>query len=62
MTSHQSPFYEDQGIAPVEHSPPGTVDIFGLGKLVALYEYSVFTHGVIWNIDSFDQWGISANM
>ncbi len=29
-----------------------------LGRLVALYEHSVFTQGVIWNIDSFDQWGV----
>jgi glucose-6-phosphate isomerase len=29
-----------------------------LGKLVALYEHSVFTQGVVWNIDSFDQWGV----
>ena len=29
-----------------------------LGKLVALYEHAVFTEGVIWNIDSFDQWGV----
>jgi glucose-6-phosphate isomerase len=29
-----------------------------LGKLVALYEHSVFTQGAIWNIDSFDQWGV----
>ncbi len=29
-----------------------------LGKLVALYEHSVFTQGVIWNINSFDQWGV----
>lgn len=28
-----------------------------LGKLIALYEHSVFTQGVIWNINSFDQWG-----
>jgi glucose-6-phosphate isomerase len=32
---------------------PGT-----LGKLVALYEHSVFTQGVLWDIDSFDQWGV----
>ncbi|MBV9877192.1 MAG: glucose-6-phosphate isomerase [Verrucomicrobia bacterium] len=32
---------------------PGT-----LGKLVALYEHNVFTQGAIWNIDSFDQWGV----
>jgi glucose-6-phosphate isomerase len=29
-----------------------------LGKLVALYEHAVFTQGVIWNVDSFDQWGV----
>ena len=29
-----------------------------LGSLIALYEHSVFTQGMIWNIDSFDQWGV----
>ena len=29
-----------------------------LGKLVALYEHNVFTQGAIWNINSFDQWGV----
>ncbi len=29
-----------------------------LGKLIALYEHSVFTQGTIWHIDSFDQWGV----
>ncbi len=29
-----------------------------LGKLIAMYEQSVFTQGVIWDIDSFDQWGV----
>ena len=29
-----------------------------LGTLVALYEHSVFTQGAIWDIDSFDQWGV----
>jgi glucose-6-phosphate isomerase len=36
-----------------ERLTPGT-----LGKLVALYEHSVFTQGAIWNIDCFDQWGV----
>jgi glucose-6-phosphate isomerase len=36
-----------------ERLTPGT-----LGALVALYEHSVFTQGAIWNIDSFDQWGV----
>ena len=29
-----------------------------LGKLVALYEHSVFVQGAVWGIDSFDQWGV----
>jgi glucose-6-phosphate isomerase len=29
-----------------------------LGQLVALYEHRVFTQGTIWQIDSFDQWGV----
>ena len=36
-----------------EHLTPHT-----LGTLVALYEHSVFTQGVVWGIDSFDQWGV----
>jgi glucose-6-phosphate isomerase len=31
---------------------------FSLGTLIALYEHSVFTQGMIWGIDSFDQWGV----
>src|SRR5499433_3099862 len=37
----------------VERLTPGV-----LGKLVALYEHSVFTQGAIWDVDSFDQWGV----
>ena len=29
-----------------------------LGKLIALYEHKVFTQGVIWDVNSFDQWGV----
>jgi glucose-6-phosphate isomerase len=29
-----------------------------LGALIALYEHKVFTQGVIWNVNSFDQWGV----
>ncbi|HTK53428.1 MAG TPA: glucose-6-phosphate isomerase [Gemmatimonadaceae bacterium] len=36
-----------------ERLTPGT-----LGALIALYEHAVFTQGVIWDIDSFDQWGV----
>jgi glucose-6-phosphate isomerase len=43
--------------------PSGTILLerltpVALGKLVALYEHSVFTQGAIWGIDSFDQWGV----
>jgi glucose-6-phosphate isomerase len=34
------------------------LDARGLGRLLALYEHKVFTQGVIWNINSFDQWGV----
>ena len=36
----------------------GTLTPTALGKLIALYEHSVFTQGTIWRIDSFDQWGV----
>jgi glucose-6-phosphate isomerase len=29
-----------------------------LGQLIALYEHKVFTQGAVWNINSFDQWGV----
>jgi glucose-6-phosphate isomerase len=31
---------------------------FNLGKLIALYEHKIFVQGIIWNIFSFDQWGV----
>jgi glucose-6-phosphate isomerase len=31
---------------------------FSLGELIALYEHKIFVQGVIWNIYSFDQWGV----
>lgn len=34
------------------------LDAFGLGRLMALYEHKVFVQGVIWGINSFDQWGV----
>ncbi len=36
----------------------GRLDPATLGKLVALYEHSVFAQGVIWRVGSFDQWGV----
>ncbi len=47
-----------QGNRPTNTILAQRLDPRTLGKLVALYEHSVFTQGVIWNIDSFDQWGV----
>jgi glucose-6-phosphate isomerase len=35
-----------------------TLDPRTLGKLIALYEHKIFVQGVIWNVNSFDQWGV----
>ena len=45
---------------PAEHHHPRATKLtpHALGTLVALYEHSVFVQGVIWDIDSFDQWGV----
>ena len=43
----------------VEHAAAGQADAGGArARCVALYEHSVFTQGVIWDLDSFDQWGV----
>lgn len=34
------------------------IDPFNIGALIALYEHKVFVSGIIWNINSFDQWGV----
>jgi glucose-6-phosphate isomerase len=34
------------------------LDAFSLGRLIALYEHRVFCQGAIWNVNSFDQWGV----
>ena len=47
-----------EGNRPSNTHPAGRLTPAALGKLVALYEHSVFTQGTIWQIDSFDQWGV----
>ena len=39
-------------------SPPPLPSAETLGKIIALYEHRVFVEGAIWNLDSFDQWGV----
>jgi glucose-6-phosphate isomerase len=54
----QRPFRVMQGNRPTNVILAEQLDPPTLGSLVALYEHSVFTQGVIWAIDSFDQWGV----
>ena len=54
----QAPFRVFEGDRPTNVILADRLDPRTLGALVALYEHSVFTQGVIWNIDSFDQWGV----
>jgi glucose-6-phosphate isomerase len=54
----QAPFRVFEGNRPSNVILANRLDPRTLGALVALYEHSVFTQGVIWNIDSFDQWGV----
>jgi glucose-6-phosphate isomerase len=54
----QAPFRTFEGNRPTNMILAQRLDPRTLGALVALYEHNVFTQGVIWNIDSFDQWGV----
>ena len=54
----QTPFRVTGGNRPSNMILADALTPFSLGSLVALYEHSVFTQGVVWGIDSFDQWGV----
>jgi glucose-6-phosphate isomerase len=54
----QTPFRVTEGNRPTNMILAEKLDPKTLGRLVALYEHSVFTQGAVWNIDSFDQWGV----
>ena len=56
--SVQTPFRVTEGNRPSNMILADALTPFSLGTLVALYEHSVFTQGVVWGIDSFDQWGV----
>jgi len=54
----QTPFRVCEGNRPTNIILADRLTPRTLGALVALYEHNVFTQGAIWNIDSFDQWGV----
>jgi len=54
----QVPFRVFEGNRPTNVILAERLDPRTLGALVALYEHSVFIQGIVWDIDSFDQWGV----
>ncbi len=58
MPDWQIPYRVFEGNRPTNVILADRLDPKTLGTLVALYEHSVFTQGAIWDIDSFDQWGV----
>jgi glucose-6-phosphate isomerase len=55
---HIVPHRVMEGNRPTNVILAGQLTPYALGSLVALYEHSVFTQGVVWGVDSFDQWGV----
>jgi glucose-6-phosphate isomerase len=53
-----TPFKVFKGNKPTNSILVNKLTPFALGELIALYEHKIFTQGVIWNIYSFDQWGV----
>ncbi|MBU2759417.1 glucose-6-phosphate isomerase [Acidithiobacillus sulfurivorans] len=58
VSEAQVPFRTFAGNRPSSVLLVDALSPYSLGTLVALYEHSVFTQGIIWGIDSFDQWGV----
>ena len=54
----QSPYRVFEGNRPTNSILVKQITPFSLGQLIALYEHKIFVQGVIWNIFSFDQWGV----
>jgi glucose-6-phosphate isomerase len=55
---HEDPFRNFEGNRPSNSFLLKKLTPFTLGKLIAYYEHKIFVQGVIWNIFSFDQWGV----
>ena len=57
-SDHENPFRVFEGNRPSNSFLIDKISPFTLGELIALYEHKIFVQGVIWNIYSFDQWGV----
>jgi glucose-6-phosphate isomerase len=56
--THENPYRVFEGNRPTNSFLIKKITPFTLGQLIAYYEHKIFTQGVIWNIYSFDQWGV----
>ncbi len=57
-TDHENPFRVFKGNRPTNSFLVTKITPFTLGEMISLYEHKIFVQGVIWNIYSFDQWGV----
>jgi glucose-6-phosphate isomerase len=57
-TTHENPYRVFAGNRPTNSILVKQITPYTLGQLIALYEHKIFVQGVIWNIYSFDQWGV----
>lgn len=57
-TDHENPHRVFKGNKPTNSFLLKEIDPFALGELIAFYEHKIFVQGVVWNIFSFDQWGV----
>jgi len=55
---HENPYRVFEGNRPTNSLMFKEITPFSLGELIALYEHKIFVQGVIWNVYSFDQWGV----
>jgi glucose-6-phosphate isomerase len=58
VAEHLIPYKTFEGNRPTNSFLLKEITPFTLGQLIALYEHKIFVQGVIWNIYSFDQWGV----
>ena len=57
-TAHENPYRVFEGNRPTNSFLIKKINPYTLGQLIALYEHKIFVQGVLWNIFSFDQWGV----
>ena len=57
-TTHENPYRVFEGNRPTNSFLLKKITPYSLGQMIALYEHKIFVQGVIWNIFSFDQWGV----